>query len=97
TLRDTTEWVETLKGGANRLVGADPGRILAAARDVERRPPRVRAGAVYGRGRASGAIARAGARLLGGAAGSSRWGACSTSRPLRSTPKRWPGCATPCS
>ena len=68
TLRDTTEWVETLKGGANRLVGADPGRILAAARDVERRPPRIRAGAVYGRGRASEAIARAVAAFLGASA-----------------------------
>ncbi len=29
TLRDTTEWVETLDGGWNVLVGADPARIIA--------------------------------------------------------------------
>jgi UDP-N-acetylglucosamine 2-epimerase len=65
TLRTTTEWVETLRGGANRLVGTDPRLILGAARDIERKRPRPRAGAVYGRGRASEAIARAIARFLG--------------------------------
>ena len=64
TLRDTTEWVETLKGGANRLVGADPRRILAAARDIERRRPRPRAGTLYGRGRASEQIADIVTRFL---------------------------------
>ena len=68
TLRAATEWVETLKGGANRLVGADPRRILAAARAIERKRPRPRAGALYGRGRASEAIARIVARFLDGAA-----------------------------
>jgi len=37
TLRDETEWVETLEGGWNQLVGADPDRIAAA---VHRRPDR---------------------------------------------------------
>lgn len=33
TLRDETEWVETLEGGANVLVGADRERIVVAARE----------------------------------------------------------------
>lgn len=32
TLRDSTEWTETIEIGANRLAGCDPDRILAAAR-----------------------------------------------------------------
>lgn len=32
TLRDETEWVETLEGGWNVLAGAEPGRIIECAR-----------------------------------------------------------------
>jgi UDP-GlcNAc3NAcA epimerase len=32
TMRDETEWVETLDNNCNILAGADPGRILAAAK-----------------------------------------------------------------
>jgi UDP-N-acetylglucosamine 2-epimerase len=66
TLRDTTEWGETLRGGANRLVGADPKRILAAARDIERRRPRPRAGTLYGRGHAAEKITEIVVRFLAG-------------------------------
>jgi UDP-N-acetylglucosamine 2-epimerase (non-hydrolysing) len=34
TLRDNTEWTETLAIGANRLAGCDPRRILAAAQEA---------------------------------------------------------------
>ena len=50
TLRDETEWVETMKAGWNTLVGADPARILDAVRTVTApavRPP------LYGDGRAA--------------------------------------------
>jgi UDP-GlcNAc3NAcA epimerase len=40
TLREETEWVETLRGGWNQLAGADPERIVeAASRVPEGRPP----------------------------------------------------------
>jgi UDP-GlcNAc3NAcA epimerase len=37
TLRDETEWPETCVGGWNRLVGADPERIISALQSVESR------------------------------------------------------------
>ncbi|HBP19737.1 MAG TPA: UDP-N-acetylglucosamine 2-epimerase (non-hydrolyzing) [Planctomycetes bacterium] len=56
TLRPETEWVETVAAGWNVLVGSDPERILAAAR--EHQPPAERP-AVFGEGRASEAIVAA--------------------------------------
>ena len=56
TLRDTTEWVETVNGGFNRLVGMDPARVRAALEDLSmpaERPP------YYGDGDAAGRIADA--------------------------------------
>jgi len=35
TLRETTEWVETVEGGFNRLTGMDPGRVRAALADLD--------------------------------------------------------------
>jgi UDP-GlcNAc3NAcA epimerase len=54
TLRETTEWVETVEGGFNTLTGMDPERVLAALREVAmpaQRPP------YYGDGEASARIA----------------------------------------
>jgi UDP-N-acetylglucosamine 2-epimerase len=34
TLRDTTEWVETVEAGWNSLVGTDKGTIVAQAKAV---------------------------------------------------------------
>jgi len=34
TLRENTEWTQTLENGANRLAGCDPERIVAAAREA---------------------------------------------------------------
>jgi UDP-N-acetylglucosamine 2-epimerase len=64
TLRETTEWVETLARGANRLAGSDPRKIRAAVRDIERRRPRWDAGRLYGEGHASERIAEVVARFL---------------------------------
>jgi UDP-N-acetylglucosamine 2-epimerase len=57
TLRDSTEWVETLRGGANRLVGSDPARILKELTRIDERPPARWVADVYGDGRAAEAIA----------------------------------------
>jgi UDP-N-acetylglucosamine 2-epimerase len=65
TLRDRTEWVETLENGANRLAGADPARIRRAVGEIERARPRWSAGRIYGRGRASEAVARVVTAFLG--------------------------------
>jgi len=54
TLRDTTEWVETVETGWNRLVGSDPDLLTAAVREAapaEAHPD------LYGDGRASERIA----------------------------------------
>jgi UDP-GlcNAc3NAcA epimerase len=57
TLRDTSEWIETLKGGANRLVRTRPDAILRAARAIEKNPPIVRPGKTYGDGQTAERIA----------------------------------------
>ena len=56
TLRDSTEWSETVTAGWNRLVGADPERIAAVARDFM--PPASRP-ELYGDGHAASRIADA--------------------------------------
>lgn len=62
TLRDTTEWVETVDGGFNALTGMDATRVQAALADLSmpaERPP------YYGDGHAAEAIARAVVEELG--------------------------------
>jgi UDP-N-acetylglucosamine 2-epimerase len=63
TLREETEWVETVDAGWNMLVGADPTRILAAARTLA--PASVRTNSmpqaqepIFGDGQASEKVAR---------------------------------------
>ena len=54
TLRTTTEWVETLETGWNRLVGSDAEQIVAATRNAAPGPEHPQ---LYGDGRASERIA----------------------------------------
>jgi UDP-GlcNAc3NAcA epimerase len=54
TLRENTEWVETIEAGWNRLAGSDPERIVAAARAAV--PPREHP-PLYGDGHAADSIA----------------------------------------
>jgi len=58
TLRETTEWIETLRGGANRLAGADPRRIARAVAALERKRPRWDPRRTYGDGHAAERIAK---------------------------------------
>ena len=64
TLRESTEWTETLDSGANVLAGATARGIRAALARLERKPPRWRAAAVYGDGRAAERIAALIAKFL---------------------------------
>ncbi|MGZ3547637.1 MAG: non-hydrolyzing UDP-N-acetylglucosamine 2-epimerase [Vulcanimicrobiaceae bacterium] len=61
TLRDETEWLDTLEDGWNVLAGSDPHKIASAAQ----RPVPSRKGTPYGDGNAAQKIASA---LAGGAA-----------------------------
>jgi UDP-N-acetylglucosamine 2-epimerase (non-hydrolysing)/UDP-GlcNAc3NAcA epimerase len=61
TLRDTTEWVETVKGGFNTLTGMDALKVRAALADVSMPAERPH---YYGDGRACERIADAVAAFL---------------------------------
>ena len=56
TLRDTTEWVETIDGGFNRLTGMDAAKVAEAMADLSMPAERPQ---YYGDGHAADAIARA--------------------------------------
>jgi UDP-N-acetylglucosamine 2-epimerase len=53
TLRDETEWVETVKRGWNVLVGTEKGKILSEVRKLKFKKDRGRVTADEGGGRAS--------------------------------------------
>ena len=55
TLRETTEWVETVEDGWNVLVGADRGKIVGMASDFE---PKGKQRDVFGDGKAGEVIAK---------------------------------------
>ncbi len=58
TMRDETEWTETVELGWNSLVGADAEAIVAATRAaLDRGPPQQEPPSVYGDGRAAQRIA----------------------------------------
>ena len=57
TMRDETEWVETVELGWNTLVGADEAAIVAAANRMICFPPQAQAALPYGTGNASSHIA----------------------------------------
>ena len=59
TLRDTTEWTETVDAGWNTLVGLDAG---AARTALDRQPPAERP-ALYGDGRAGERVVEALSRM----------------------------------
>ena len=65
TLREETEWVETVRDGWNVLVGAHPERIIAAARHFLSHPPKAPRQEDFGGGRAAERIAAHLAEWLG--------------------------------
>jgi UDP-N-acetylglucosamine 2-epimerase len=52
TMRENTEWTETVESGWNRLVGSDPGKLLAAAADFLSSGPPAEHPDLYGDGHA---------------------------------------------
>ncbi|MBN1865116.1 MAG: UDP-N-acetylglucosamine 2-epimerase (non-hydrolyzing) [Victivallales bacterium] len=56
TMRDETEWVETVQLGFNVLVGADGGKILSAVEDLNANPPHLPDEKPYGNGDAADKI-----------------------------------------
>lgn len=66
TIRDTTEWTETVRAGMNVVAGTDPEKIVRAVRDSLGKKTRISAAQLYGDGRAHVRIARMIKREFGG-------------------------------
>jgi UDP-N-acetylglucosamine 2-epimerase len=56
TLREETEWVETVKSGWNVLVGTGPKKIVQGLNVFGKRRPSKRGMGIFGDGKASGKI-----------------------------------------
>ncbi len=50
TMRNETEWVETVEAGYNKLAGSDKGQITAAVKSFSAAPPPPQSAAPYGNG-----------------------------------------------
>jgi UDP-N-acetylglucosamine 2-epimerase len=53
TLREETEWVETLQGGWNVLIGTEEEKILKGVRHFHKKGPLTGRASIFGDGRAS--------------------------------------------
>lgn len=53
TLREETEWVETIQSGWNRLVGIEAKKIVQGVKNLEKRRPLKKGRDLFGKGRAS--------------------------------------------
>jgi len=58
TLREETEWMETIQGGWNVLVGTETRKILNAVRSRVGEKPRSKGTGIFGYGKASEKIVR---------------------------------------
>jgi UDP-N-acetylglucosamine 2-epimerase len=53
TLREETEWVETVQSGWNQLVGIETKKIVQGINDLGKRKPSKKVRKIFGNGRAS--------------------------------------------